>query len=197
MIGFDSKVDATGIDLFVSGSTEITRARMVDAVTGATMHLDLRLKERLSGGRAGRKYFVPGVNLTTLKSGQIRGVTYTASAPGEAPARATSSLVQAIVRTPTVSLRDGDEARGDVGADGNRAPHARRMEYGGVSVVPRDVSIPIPDVGWRRVKAGTVIRVAPRPFVRPTFDAEREPAIRIMREIVTGGGGSVQAETGA
>lgn len=69
--------------------------------------------ETLSGSRSGRTYRVPGT-----------GRTYTASAPGEPPAQATSELRQS-VKTSVSSA--GRKIVGKVGSD---SKHAAPLEFG-------------------------------------------------------------------
>lgn len=148
---------------------ESTRARMPGAALAAAHHLRNKVVERLSGQRSGREYFVPGA----------RSATYRASQPDEAPASATGKLRQNVnVDGPIV---EGDEAGARVGVDGDRVPYARRLEFGGVHVQEQTQAVRTP-TGWITVKAGTVIRIAPRPYLRPTFMQERAAALEIMQE---------------
>jgi phage gpG-like protein len=67
----------------------------------------------LSGNRSGRTYKVPGTSRT-----------YTASAPGEAPAQATGQLRQSVKTSVDI---EGSKIIGIVGSD---LPYARRLEFG-------------------------------------------------------------------
>lgn len=67
----------------------------------------------LSGNRSGRTYKVPGTQRT-----------YTASAPGEAPAQATGELRQSVKISVDI---EGAEIIGKVGTD---LPYAPCLEYG-------------------------------------------------------------------
>ncbi len=69
--------------------------------------------ETLSGNRSGRTYYVPG----TRKK-------YTASAPGQPPAVATSELRQSV----TASVKG--EGRNMAGTVGSKAKHALPLEFG-------------------------------------------------------------------
>ena len=147
------------------------RARMPGAALAAAHHLRTKVIERLSGQRSGREYFVPGA----------RSATYRASQPDEAPASATGKLRQNVnVEGPVVSA---DEVGAAVGVDGARVPYARRLELGGVHVQAETQPVRTPN-GWITVKAGTVIRIAPRPYLRPTFMQERETVLAIMQAAV-------------
>ncbi len=148
---------------------EAARARMPGAVLAAAHHVRTKVIERLSGQRSGREYFVPGA----------RFATYRASEPGEAPASATGKLRQNVnVEGPTI---EGDEVSARVGVDGQRVPYARRQELGGSHVQRQTQAVRTP-TGWITVMAGTVIYTAPRPYLRPTFMAEKPEALRIMYE---------------
>lgn len=76
--------------------------------------------ETLSGTRTGRTYKVPGTNRT-----------YTASAPGEAPAQATAELRQSI----GTSIES--EPGGSVGKVGTNKIQGKMMEFGTRNVAPR------------------------------------------------------------
>jgi len=85
--------------------------------------------ETLSGPRSGRTYKVPGTQRT-----------YTASAPGEAPATATASLRQSVKGTVET---EGKTVIGKVGTD---KEHGKELEFG-------------------------TTHMAPRPWLRPSFEA--------------------------
>jgi hypothetical protein len=137
------------------------------AVFAATQFMRGKVVERLTGNRSGRTYFVPGA----------MRATYQASAPGESPASATGKLRQRVVADRF--RRQGKDVTGRVRVDLRSVPYARRLEYGGVHVQGRTVSFPTP-TGFITVKAGTLIRTAPRPYMRPAFDENREEGFRIM-----------------
>jgi hypothetical protein len=121
------------------------------AVFAASQFMRGRVVERLTGNRSGRIYRVPGASQAT----------YQASAPGESPAQATGTLRQSVAAdTPR---REGDEVKARIGVDLKRVPYARRLEFGGVHVQGRGV-----------------VRIAPRPYMRPAFDENREEGFRIM-----------------
>lgn len=107
----------------------------------------------LSGPRHGRAYEV-------TKTGKL----HIASAPGEAPAVLYGRLRQSITyQGPTW---DGWTVSGEVGTN---VEYARRLEFGGVHTVRQPVRVKIGGQ-WRTVKAGTVIRILPRPFMAPTME---------------------------
>ena len=85
------------------------KGRMLEAV----MEVRNKTLEKLSGNRTGRTYFVPGTHKT-----------YTASAPGEPPAQATSELRQSIKGTVEV---EGGQYWGRVGTD---TKHGPMLEFG-------------------------------------------------------------------
>ena len=76
--------------------------------------------ETLSGRRSGRTYFVPGTHRT-----------YTASAPGEAPASATGRLRQ------SVNISVAGEGAKVVGMVGTALEYGKCLEYGTRSILPR------------------------------------------------------------
>lgn len=144
------------------------RERMPGGVLAGAHHIRTKVVERLSGQRGGRTYFVPG----------SRSTTYRASSPGEAPAVATAKLRQNVnVEGP---FDDGEDVTARVGVDGRVVPYARRLEVGGAHVQRETQAVLTPN-GWITVKAGTVIRIAPRPYLRPTFMQERATVIAIMQ----------------
>ena len=160
--------ESGGGEDFVAELLGQTEARGEMAVFDAIQHLRTKTIERLTGQRSGRTYFVPGE----------QNATYTASLPGQAPASATGKLRQNInAEGPT---NDGREISGRVGVDLRVVPYARRLEYGGVHFQRRDQVVRFPD-GFRLIRAGTVIRTAPRPYLRPTFDQERAAVESMMQ----------------
>ena len=160
--------ESGGGEDFVAELMGQTEERAEMAVFDAIQHLRTKAIEKVSGQRSGRTYLVPGQ----------RSATYQASNPGEPPAVATGKLRQNInAEGPN---NDGSEISGKVGVDLRVVPYARRLEYGGVHVQAKDQVFPTAD-GFRRVRAGTVIRVAPRPWLRPTFDQERAAVERMMQ----------------
>lgn len=167
MIGMES--ESGGGEDFVAELVAQSRERAEVAVWEGAQHLRNRTVQRLSGGRSGRTYYVPGA----------MNATYTASSPGQAPASATGKLRQNInAEAPRWS---GDEIASRVGVDIRVVPYARRLEFGGLHVQARDQVVRGID-GFFMVKAGTVIRTAPRPYLRPTLDAERTTIERMMQD---------------
>jgi hypothetical protein len=125
------------------------------AVKAAVVHLEAQTKITLTGDRAGRVYRVPGTQ-----------VDYVASAPGEAPASVTGTLRTAVQHTEPVSSQT--EISADVGVDLSRVPYARRLEFGGFHTAPN----------------GTMVRVAPRPYLRSTFTREQFRVDRILQGLL-------------
>ena len=91
--------------------------------------------ETLSGARSGREYRVPGTS-----------VWYTASAPGEPPAVATSGLRQ--------SVKDGIEKEGKavVGFVGTEEKHGPMLEFGTSRMLPRPWLRPSFEKATQKVK---------------------------------------------
>ena len=113
-----------GVDVtFKSNIPEVMRK--IDSAAKDKMHEavnEVRNKtlEKLSGSRTGRTYYVPGTHRS-----------YTASAPGEAPAVATAELRQSIAGTVDV---EGKQVVGRVGTD---KIQGKMMEFGTRNVAPR------------------------------------------------------------
>jgi len=108
----------------------------------ATNELRNTVLETLSGNRSGRTYLVPG----TRKS-------YTASAPGQPPATATSDLRQSVKSSVEGK---GRSVLGKVKAE---AKHALPLEFG-------------------HRQGGK--HVAARPFMKPSFDKSLDAIRRIL-----------------
>ena len=161
--------ESGGGEDFVTELMAETEQRAEVAVWEAAQHLRGRVVERLTGQRSGRRYYVPGAE----------NATYTASNPSQAPASATGKLRQNIAAESPRWF--GHEVGARVGVDLRVVPYARRLEFGGVHVQARDQVVRSPD-GFFMVKAGTVIRTDPRPFLRPTLDAERTTMERMMQD---------------
>lgn len=127
---------------------EETVAAMMLGMKAALLHLEGRVKKRLSGRRTGRWYRVPG-----LKGRRW----HQASAPGEAPAVLFGHLRNSVThRGPN---RAGYFVSGEVGV-GFRLAYAMILEFG----------------GFARGR-----RIAPRPYLRPTFDAEIQRVDQILQ----------------
>lgn len=152
------------------GEEELNRLRApaAKAVTKAGRHFANEVKKTLSGQRSGERYPIG-----------VKGRTYQASAPGESPAVKFGKLKQSI--TQTDPEWDGWNVTVWVGTN---LPYARRLEWGGVSTVPRDVKAQVAPGVWRVIKAGTVIKILPRPYFEPTYLRESAAIDRILEEAV-------------
>lgn len=140
-------VDGMGDELFAQ-----QRLRAESAVLRAGLFFETELVKTLKGKRSGRVYLI----------GKNFDITHVASAPGEAPAVLYGRLWQSIDTVgPTW---DGNTVTCDVGTN---VVYARRLEFGGAHTQRRTVRVRGTD-GWFTVKAGTIIRIAPRPWMEPT-----------------------------
>lgn len=141
------------------------------AVDRAGLHLESAVKRTLGpegGARTGRVY-----------PASKTGPPHVASAPGEPPAIRDGGLRLSITHSPP--RWTGWVVDTEVGTN---KEYARRLEWGGISVVPRDVTVQVAPGVWRRIKAGTVIRILPRPYFAPTILREEETLERILEEAV-------------
>ncbi len=155
-----------GIDGMGAAEMKKMRAPGERAVRKAVRHFVNEVKKTLQGKRTGRIYPLG-----------FRGRTYQASSPGEPPASRHGHLRQSFTATEPVWRGD------DVSAEaGSPLPQARRLEYGGTSVVPRDVNVQVEPGVWRKVKAGTIVRILPRPYVEPTLQREWDRITEILAE---------------
>jgi hypothetical protein len=132
-------------------AAEVAEATMQAAMLGlkaALLHLEGKVKKKLSGKRSGRWYRVPG----------LKGFRWhQASAPGEPPAVLFGHLRNSVThRGPN---RAGFFVSGEIGV-GFRLAYAAILEWGGF-------------VRGRRI--------APRPYLRPTFDEEIQRVDRILQ----------------
>ena len=157
---------------------DLTREAMDDAemaIFEAGTVVSNRIKTRLTGQRTGRVYRVPGTETAT----------YTASAPGESPAVLTGALRNAIAVSPVRRTTDTVEVDVGVGAaPGARGlPYARRLEYGGFHTQGETVTVRGTE-GFFTVKAGTLIRTAPRPYLRPGFEEARAEVDNLLRTLM-------------
>ena len=116
------------------------------------------LKRTLTGQRTGRTYQVSKT-----------GKPHVASAPGEPPAVLHDRLRGSVNHTEPKWEGDTLSAEWGVGP----VEYARRLEYGGVSIVPHDVAVQVAPGEWRVVKAGTVIKTEARPYLEPTEERVR------------------------
>jgi hypothetical protein len=120
------------------------------------------LKKTLTGTRSGKAY-----------PASKRGPAHIASAPGEPPAVASGNLRNSV--SHTLPKWEGSTVSGEVGiglgvtSKGKQsgASYARRLEFGGIHTQRTNQAFKTMD-GWRMVKAGTVIRILPRPYMEPT-----------------------------
>jgi len=161
-----------GLDGLGEAMLHEIRGEAEDTVLAVVIFFSGEIKTTLSGGRHGRSYVVS-------RTGRL----HVASAPGEAPASLTGNLRNSIgYSLPvwegwTVSAEVG-VGLGTVPSGGAQDPaktYARRLEWGGAHVTRKTVRVQLAD-GWITVKAGTVIRILPRPYMEPT-------AVRVEPEI--------------
>lgn len=157
-----------GLDGMGEEELKKLRAPAARAVTKAGRHFANETKKTLAGQRSGEIYPLGR-----------RGRTYQASAPGEPPASRFGKLRQSI--TQTDPEWDGWNVSVWVGTN---LPYARRLEWGGLSTVPHDVTVQVRPGVWRVVKAGTVIKILPRPYFEPTYLREASTIDRILEEAV-------------
>ena len=128
------------------------RGRAERAVYRAGLYFHAELRKTVSGARSGRTYLI----------GKNFSITHIASAPGEPPAVMFGRFRQSIDFVgPTW---EGWTVSMDVGTN---IVYARRLEYGGIHVQRETVSVR-GATGWFTVKAGTIIRTLPRPWMEPT-----------------------------
>ena len=97
------------------------------------------------------------------------GPAHIASAPGEPPAVLHDRLRGSVNHTDPKWEGDTLSAEWGVGP----VEYARRLEFGGMSIVPHDVTVQVAPGVWRVVKAGTVIKIAARPYLAPTEERIR------------------------
>ena len=170
--------DWEGLDGFTDEILQEMRPKAENLVKDALVFFEGSVKTKLTGSRSGRSYQVSRT-----------GALHVASAPGEPPASLYGNLRNSIGhRGPEW---DGWTVEGEVGPGLGTRPagpnaqdpesYARRLEWGGISIVPRDVRVQVAPGEWRVVKAGTIIRILPRPYLQPTEDEVR-PVIERMFE---------------
>jgi hypothetical protein len=155
----------------LSQSIEVLVAATLDAaeqaVLAAAMHMEKKIKDKLSGERSGRTYYVNpqrgGSGGAAARGRNSRRAKYTASAPGEPPARKRGKLSQSV--THTRPKRTGDNIESLVGVDLKTVPYARRLEFGGASRAPK----------------GHTVMIEPRPYMRPTFFEQEAEVVAIMQ----------------
>lgn len=90
------------------------------AVFAASLHMQGKIQETLAGQRSGRPYRVPGTK-----------VTYTASAPGEAPAVRLGDLRRSI------NYKIEQEADEVIGRIGSELDYGLYLERGTLNIAPR------------------------------------------------------------
>ncbi len=124
----------------------VARERMHEAV----QEVRNTTLETLSGARHGRTYTVPGTH-----------TTYTASAPGEAPATATASLRDSV---KGIVEGSGDNLIGMVGTDQKHGPALEfgHMQSVGAGMRAGSGKVSPMSMGLRQVAA--------RPWLRPSFE---------------------------
>lgn len=128
------------------------RGRAERAVTRGGLYFHAELRKTLTGARSGRTYLI----------GKNFDITHIASAPGEPPAimfgrlRNSIDFVGPYWEGWTVSM--------DVGTN---MVYARPLEFGSVRTQRTTVRVR-GATGWFTVKAGTIIRTLPRPWMEPT-----------------------------
>lgn len=140
----------------------------------ATIELHGKVVEKLSGQRTGEQYPVPGTGQVVNKEKKLpngrmfyyrklEGATYyTASADFEPPAVRLGDLRTSIdwkVRG------QGPNAEGFVGSP---LPYARRLEYGFIGLD----------------EMGRHYQMAPRPYIKPTFDENVERISRFFKGLL-------------
>jgi hypothetical protein len=164
MIDFDAGGKWEGLDGLAEELLEELRPKAEAAVKAAAVFFEGAIKERLSGQRSGRLYVVSRT-----------GLEHQASAPGEPPGVLFGNLRNSIGHSEPKWEEKWTVASevvvglGKKPADGQdpETSYARRLEFGGVHTVARRVAVPVPG-GWITVKAGTTIRILPRPYLEPT-----------------------------
>lgn len=141
------------------------RPKAEAAVLKAALLLESELIKTLKGPRHGRTYLI----------GKNFDIPHVASAPGEAPAVLYGRLWQSIGHVGP--SWEGWTVTADVGTN---IVYAARLEFGGVHTQTTTVRVRGVD-GWFTVKAGTVIRILPRPWMAPTI-LRVEPLIDAILE---------------
>ena len=123
----------------VDAMDEVARHRMDKAVA----IVQRKIYELFAGPKTGRTYYIPGTR-----------TTYTASAPGEPPARATRELNEGIERDVS------DD--GKVGIVGTNVKHGTAMEFG--------------------TRRGDRLPVEPRPWLRPAFEQSEKEISELFKQ---------------
>lgn len=136
-------------DNFIVVQGVITEEMRSNVVTAAVYMVGQLKKTLGTGERTGKVYRVPGT----------RNATYTASAPGEAPAVQLGNLISSI--THELKVDTPDELIAQVGTI---MEYAKRLEFG------------FSDVD----SLGRQYHQAPRPFMRSTYLQERDMIKRIL-----------------
>lgn len=159
MIDLDASDRWQGLDGLGDESLQMLRRAAEMGVRSAAMLFKAGVQETLTGGRSGRTYIVSRTGRPHIASraGQAGGTA------GEPPAVLTGLLRRSIaVDGPTW---DGWTVFAVIGTN---VVYARRLEYGGVHTTTKTVAVQVEPGVWRVVKAGTQIRILPRPFFEPT-----------------------------
>lgn len=142
------KVKVTGHERVVKSLEKDRKVRGrggEEALLKAGIHLERKIKEKLTGSRSGRRY---------RRARGKRG-WHTASAPGEPPAVDTGRLRSSITTGGVERRRRG----GKFIRVGTNVEYGVDLEYGKASR-----------------------RLAPRPFMRPTFSEELKKVRSIIRD---------------
>lgn len=153
-----------GLDKLGAEELEKLRAPQAKSVIKATLYFEGRIKEKLTGPRHGRMYFVHRNRKRQGRNsrGQYtqKGFTHQASAPGEPPASWSGDYRKSITHGIAV---EGDEVSGEVGTS---VEYARILEYGGVT------------------GRGHLVRILPRPLWEITWIEEQTNLEAILNESV-------------
>ena len=123
----------------IDAMDKVARHRMDKAVA----IVQRKIYELFAEPKTGRTYYIPGTR-----------TTYTASAPGEPPARATRELNAGIKRDMT------DD--GTIGIVGTDVKHGTAMEFG--------------------TRRGDRLPVEPRPWLRPAFEQSEQEIRELFTE---------------
>jgi len=176
--------------------------KLVSFVREIGEEIDLQIKKRayaaaqlirteilnvLTGQRTGKTYKIPGAKYRAVKpEGWKRGMgtetgaawalaaaTYTASAPGEAPASALGDLRRSI-KAESIDRGFG-EGEAIVGATAEYAPW---LEFGTGRAGAAKQQEDVPEGYVHGPKPG----MAPRPFLRPAIEHTREQVRRVLEQ---------------
>lgn len=151
------------------------------ALNRGALRIENKAAEKISNPpKTGRKY----------RSKHRKGAIHQASAPGEAPAGDSGRLAQSLTHVQTAS--GPDVYRVEAGAN---APYAARLEFGGSSVAANATveGKGTPNKKLRTAKKGPVrVYIAPRPFMGPSFNEEKEAIKADLQKAVIQGARSAK-----